>query len=361
MINKKALFVLLLCATIVTTSCDNEDIPTIAPPASGAIINPQVGGANQPNQVFIDLSKERQVAIERASWDLGFYTGSEYRVILNNTVSALARSLDKTDLNEVTAQDTLGFGAQLDVDVIFSSLFGRPPSWLSDVTNWADDPSGDLDKTAIDEISANTDDNQVYIINRGKNPDGSQRGWMKIRTIRNGAGYTLQYANIDATTFQEFSITKDNAIDFVTVSLDNGITEVLPEKAEWDFAFTVFLNQLSTGPGTIIPYAFNDFVIINTGRVEVAVIEQDDQVNYADFDFASVSGLEFSSDIDVIGSDWRTVGQPGSGLPPTINDDVFYVVKDTEDNYYKLQFTRLVDATTGERGNPQFMYDILTQ
>ena len=361
MIKKKALFGLFLCAIVTVSSCDNDDTPTVIPPATGSIIDPQVGGPDQPNQVFIDLSKGTQSAVNRDSWDLGFYTGSEFRVILNNTVSALTRSIDKTDLNAVTAQDTVGFGAQLDIDAIFSTLFGPPQPWLSETISWADDPSGDLNNTAIDEINADASANQVYIINRGKNPDGSQRGWMKIRTIRNGEGYTLQYATIGATSFQELNITKDSSVDFVNVSLDNGIAQALPEKTDWDFAFTVFLNRLSAGPNTIIPYAFNDFVITNASRVQVAEITQNDETTYEGFNLNDANGLDFSSAIDAIGSGWRTVAQPGSNQQTGVNENVFYVIRDTENNLYKLLFTRLVDPDTGERGNPQFMYDILTQ
>ena len=73
----------------------------------------------------------------------------------------------------------------------------------------ADHPDGDLTKTAIAEISESDAENQVYIINRGKNPDDSQRGWLKIRVLRNGQGYDLQYAEIDATEFETVTIDQE--------------------------------------------------------------------------------------------------------------------------------------------------------
>ena len=361
MIQKRIFYCLAIVGLIGSSSCSNDDTPQVDPPADGAIISPNVGGSNQPNQVFIDLSTETQSSVGRDTWDLGFYSGSEFRVILNNGAGALARSIDKNDLNSVTVDDTVGFGAQLDIDAIFGALFGPPPAWLPEAASWTDHPSGDLTRTAIAEVAANAGDNQVYIVNRGKNPDGSQRGWMKIRVIRDDAGYTLQYAAINATSFQEISITKDTDFDFAHVSFDNGITSVAPEKTNWDFVFTVFTNLLPVDVTTTIPYAFKDYVLVNGGRVEVAKVDVTSEVTYDDFTIGSIGSLNFEASANAIGSGWRTVAQPGSGQETGVKTDIFYVIKDTAGNYYKLRFTRLVDPVSGERGNPQFQYDLLSE
>lgn len=361
MILKKVTYCLAVIGIFAMTACSNDDTPTIDPPASGAIVDPSVGGPTQPNQVFIDLSKESQASVSRNSWDLGFHTGADFRVILNNSASTLARSIDKNDLNDVTAADTAGFGAQLNIDAIFGALFGPPPAWLFSAASWSDDPSGDLTKTAIAEVSATDTDNQVYIVNRGKNPDGSPRGWMKIRALRNSNGYTLQYAEIGETSFQELNITKNDDVDFVPVSFDNGIITSVPDKNDWDFVFTIFTNRLQVNPDVSIPYAIRDYILINANRVEVAMVEIAAGTSYEDFAIGAIGGLDFSTEVAAIGSGWRNVAQPGSNVETGIKDDIFYVVKDTDENYYKLRFTRLVDAQSGDRGNPQFQYELLVQ
>ena len=361
MIQKRIIYGLVLVGLASLTACSNDDTPSIDPPAEGAIVDPNVGGPDQPNQVFVDLSSETQSVVNRDSWDLAFYSGSEFRVILNNSVSALARSIDKSDLNAVTAEDTTGFGAQLDIDAIFGALFGPPQPWLAQASGWTDDPSGDLSNTAIAEVSATANNNQVYILNRGKNPDGTQRGWMKIRVIRNNDGYTLQYAEINATSFQELNITKNDNFDFVYASLDNGMVNVSPQKGDWDFVFTVFTNLLQVDANTSIPYAFKDYVLSNGNRVEVSTVEVTGDITYEGFAFGDIGSLEFSSAANAIGSGWRTVAQPGSGQETGVKADRFYVIEDTSGNYYKLRFTRLVDPDSGERGNPQFQYELLAQ
>jgi len=361
MIQRRIFFYLALVGICAFSACSNDDTPSIDPPASGSIITPTVGGSDQPNQVFIDLSTETETAVGRGTWDLGFFTGSDFRVILNNTASTLARSISKNDLNAITAADTVGFGAQLDVDAIFGSLFGPPPAWLPDAASWMDAPSGDLSQTAIAEVSETAENNMVYIINRGKNPDGSSRGWMKARILRSSSSYTLQYAKINSTSFQELTIDKDENFDFVNVSFDNGITSVAPRKTAWDFTFTVFTNLLPIYATTSIPYAIRDYILINADRVEVAQVDITATTTYEGFAIGSIGGLEFSSEVTTIGTGWRNVAQPGSSLETGVKEDIFYVIKDTAGNYYKLRFTRLLDPISGERGNPQFQYDLLPQ
>ena len=344
------------------SACSDDDGPIEEPAVEGAVIAPAVGGPDQPNQVFVDLSTEETYVVERNGWDLGFYSGSEFRVIINNPTSAFARAIDKTDLTTVTAEDTVGMGAQLDINAIFGALMSpQPPEWLGEATTWMDAPNGDISQTAIAAVSATESENQVYILNRGNNPDGSNRGWVKLRVLQNGNGYTLRYAEIAAESYQEIDITKDDAYDFVTINLDNAAEVSLPRKNDWDIMFSVWTNVIPFSATTSIPYAYKDYIVSNVDRIEVAVVEVTADVTYENFDFTGVGSLEFSTDYNAIGSGWRTTGAPGSDQGPGVVDTQFYVIKDTGDNYYKLQFTRLVDPVSGERGNAQFQYDLLVQ
>ncbi|MEC7753622.1 HmuY family protein [Roseivirga sp. UBA1976] len=341
-------------------SCTEDDGPVTIPPTESAVMDPSVGGPNQPNQVFVDLSTEIQTSVARNHWDLAFYTGSEFRVLLNNSTSALADELAKTDLTAVSAEDTTGWDARLDIDAIFGTLFGpQRPEWLPEAATWMDDPSGDLSTTAIASIKSNADDNPVYIINRGKNPDGSQRGWKKVKITRNGSAYVLQHANIGAESFEQLTIQKNADSDFVYVSFEDGIVSVAPSKTEWDMVFTVFTNLLPIDASTRIPYAYKDYILTNAGRVEVAQVQAEGDVTYEGFSHAQISTVSFKSQVSAIGSGWRVVAQPGSDQQTGVKEDVFYIIKDTESNYYKLRFTRLVDPVSGERGHPQFQYQLL--
>jgi len=319
-------------------------------------INVDGGGENYPNKVFIDLSAKRQTAIERTTWDFGFSSGSDFRVILNSSNGMMAKALDETDLNSVTAADTAGFGLQLSLDAVFAAITSdTPPSWVPEAITWIDDPSGDLNGTAIAAVSATVDENKVYIVNRGNGPGSTpvELGWKKIRIVRSGTGYTLQHADIAATTFSEIQITKDSKFSFQYVSLANGAVEVEPAKEKWDIAWTAFSNSTNFGSGPV-PYYFQDMILQNTNGVETAQVLTAD-IAYANFTEADLAGITFATSQTNIGSSWRSGGGPGSG--PSLKSDRFYIIKDADGNVYKLKFTALLQS--GERGKPAFEFELV--
>lgn len=312
--------------------------------ASGQI-DAAVGGELQPNSVFIDLSRSRQTAVPRDRWDLGFYNGSDFRVIINSSTFAMARPLTKTDLNAVNSGDTVGFVREMNIN-----------AFNTEAAAWVDAPDGDLAKTAIAEVSSDPTQNTVYIINRGTRPDGSPIGWKKIRIIRAGNAYELQHADINSTTFETITISKDGSKNFSYISFDNGAVTVEPENEDWDICFTNWTELFPFGPpGTFVPYGFKDFIIQNRNGVEAALVEED-MLTYNNFTLADVAGLSLSADLNTIGSSWRSGGGPGSA--PSIKTGQFYVIKDPEGNHYKVKFTRMY-SLEGERGHPQLEYQIL--
>ncbi len=329
------------------------------PVSSGATLDLEVGGDLQPNQVFVDLSKQTGTIVLKDSWDLGFYTGDDHRVVINSAVGMLVKSINKTDLSTVNASDTIGLSHQLDLDAIFASLFGPPPSWLSQASSWVDDPTGNLHNTAIKEISPDDADNPVYIVNRGKSVDGSQRGWMKIRILQQGEGYKLQYGPIDQEAFTEITIDKNPDFNFTYVSLDGQSVSVEPPKDSWDIAFTTYTNLIPIDATNSIPYMYKDYVIQNRNLNGVAQVLLSEGFDYETFTVSQIQDLEFSSNINSIGSSWRTVSTPGSGTETDVNKDRFYVLEDPDGNFYKLKFTAMLHSQTGERGFPQIQYELL--
>lgn len=329
--------------------------------ATQATMNPNVGGLQQPNRVFIDLSANRQTVRNRSDWDLGFSSeANEFRVVLNTASSMLAYPLDKTSLTEVTAQDTLVLGSRLDTDAIFSAIIlDTPPAWVTGAVAWMDDPTGDLSKTAIDEISATASENKVYIVNRGKNPNGTDRGWKKVRITRNGNGYTVEHADIASTTIQTIQVRKNADFRFNYVNFTaNNVVEVEPKKDEWDIAFTVFTNTFPLNPMNpalgVIPYVFQDVVIQNRYEVETAMV-LNSAVTYENFGVSNLSGLNYNSSQVAIGSGWRSI-MPQTG-ELSLRTDRFYIIKDADDNVHKLRFTAITQD--GERGRPRIEYALV--
>ncbi len=325
-------------------------------------IAPEVGGPNVPNQVFVDLSSGAVTEVPRASWDLGFYAGDDFRVAINGALKMAVKQLDINDMTLAVAVDnTVGVGEGGGSGVVN----GNPL--------YVDGPDGNIANTAIAEVSATDANNRVYLVNLGFNvatvaPNvgsvnayGDARGWRKIRILRDGNNYKLQYANVDATTFQEVSIAKNSAFNFTFFSFNtNAIVSAEPEKAKWDLSFTPFTNLTDFGAGSV-SYAFQDFVVTNRkGGTRAYQVLNSAGVSYADFTLANVNTANFdlatAIDQRAIGSGWRNGGGPTS--LPSVRDDRFYVLKDTAGNIYKVRFVGLTNAA-GERGNPSFEYQIL--
>lgn len=304
------------------------------------------GGATYPNKVFIDLSANRQVPVLRTTWDLGFLSDAgDFKVILNSSVGMMAKQVAKNDLTQVTAADTTGFWLEAAY-----SPFDPQPTQLP----YIDYPNGDLSRTAIGTISANAADNKVFIINRGTGVGvpAPERGWKKIRILRNAnGGYTLQQADIASSTFTSIEVPKNPAYFFNYVSFESGLVTVEPEKTKWDLAWTYsgYITNFGTGD---VPYLFQDIVFQNR-NVRVAKVLTNTK-SYAAFTAADTASVTFSNAQNAIASDWRVTTSGAS-----VRTDRFYIVQDGNNNYYKLKFTAITDA--GIRGFPAIEYALISK
>ena len=307
----------------------------------GGSVQLNAGGENFTQVAFYDLSRAEQTNTGTYSWDLGFYNEpGEFSVVLNSSAFTMARALDKTDLATVTPEDTATFASTMVVGFLSSP----------EAVAWVDHPGGDLSKTAFGEISATGSENRVFIVKR----DGN-RNWKKVRVLRNGDSYTLQYADIASTSFETAEITKDANFNFSFFDLDQGSVAVEPSKTEWDLVYGTHIEYAFNQEGEPLPYGFKDYITINRNDVEVAMVMTAD-MEYDVFSSSNVSSLTFATEINAIGSSWRQGGGPFS--EPALLDDRYYVIRDTENNVYKLRFTSLEDPVEG-RGFPEFIFELV--
>jgi len=315
------------------------------------------GGTLYPNKVFIDLSANRMSTYPRLDFDLGFASGPDYRVILNAANGMLAYATTKNDLAKVNAMDTVGLTSRFSLNAIFSAITSTDvPSWIAGTPAWIDDPSGNLAKTSISEIAATDTSNRVYIINQGMGVGAPAPAlpWKKIRVLRKGNGYLLQFADINASTFSEITINKNDVFNFQYIDFEKGVVSVDPPKDKWDICWTGFTNLTNLGAG-LVPYYFQDVIIQNTYKVQTAQILNTTK-SYENFGAADLASLDFGAQSQIkIGSNWRSGGGPTSG--PAIRNDRYYIIKDVAGNSYKLRFTAL--DSNGERGKPKFEYALI--
>ncbi|MCF8714089.1 HmuY family protein [Joostella atrarenae] len=322
--------------------------------AVGGVIAAEVGGPNEPNQVYVDLSSQTQTAIKRDTWDLGFYSGDEFRVVLNGAIYMAAAALESSDIDAITEADV----AELQPKVGVGTFNAESAAYI-------DNPTGKITETAISEISETSGDNKVYLLNLGSEigtdtpENGSidvtddSRGWKKIKINRDGDNYVLQYADLNETTHKEVTISKTSGYNYTHFSFTNeNSVSVEPMATKWDLNFTVFTNEI---PG-FGAYGYADYVATNLKSGAKAYQVSTEDFTYENFSVEDIDDASFIEDQRGIGSNWRNGGGPDS--LPSLKSGVFFVLQDAEGNFYKIRFTAFL-SESGERGYPAFEYALL--
>ena len=375
-----------------TTASADVSFTPIA--AISGVINGEQGGSNEPNQVYIDLSSNTQTAVRRDLWEIGLYNGTENRVFLNSSILVTAAELEGvTDILSTTESSDLPEAMELStvtVNTVAELLEGLPLSYgqygnIDTGTVFTDNKEGTLEGTAFAEVSTTADENHVYIVSLGSEiPEdpaevgsikttGDPRGFMKVRILSDGSSYTVQFADLNETeNFSEVTVQKDDNFNLTAFSLVNGQSvNVEPQKGSWDLNLTGVFSYYGVGnfgPTQIVAgLTYSDYVLHNNlggvGLYQVTTYAIDretgqrtdfDVPSYADFSRSDVVEADLVyDDRAIIASDWRSVFGGAA-----VKDDRFFILKDADDNYYKLLFTAFTNDE-GERGFPQFTYERL--
>lgn len=363
---KNIILTLCISSLFLTLSCLKEDDGIIEiPPLEGATIAPQVGGAAQPNQVWVDLSNPENSTVvnQRTDWDLGFYNGDKFKVILNNSILMAAAAVDSHDIDAVTESDFSELISILD------PAAGWPEIYIDDLAGKYLEENG----TAIAEISADEAENQVYLLKLGydtyQGSDippysvytiGESRGYKKVRILRNDENsYKIQYADLNASTHSEFIVQKSTTHHFSFFSFDSeNLVQIQPEKKNWDICFTIW-NNVIEGYGT---YTYPDFIINNTmdgvGTYQITTDPLTLESDYQNFTINDVDeSLFVYDDQRAIGSSWRSTVS-GTTSTPVVYGDRFYVLKDPDGILFKIRFLSMLDENN-MRGYPKFEYEPL--
>lgn len=340
---------------IIGSSCSKNNKDVLPPPvvSSGATmtLNGGEGGSAAQNTVFVDFSTGKQDSVKRNSWDLGFYSGSDFKVIINNTNGASIKKIAKTDLNLITEADFNVSDLTLNLGSTDASEFAK-----------IDDPreSNILNKTAIGTISAADADNKAFIII----PSGgthssvvSSDNAYKIRILRKNSGYTLQYAKLQDLTYKTIDISKNSNYNFNYFSLSQEkVATIEPVKSNWDIEWTWSIYY---DPKAGYIYSYSDIIFTNSlGNVTSLERVYANPTIAADafdkFSKDSIAKYSLLNQRDVIGAKWRnTTGTVG------VLKDRFYLIKDVTGNYYKIRFLNFIAADGGVRGKPILEYKLI--
>jgi hypothetical protein len=314
----------------------------ITSPGSRLTLEGKTSESNFTNNVYADLSANSTTLSNRKSWNLGFFHGGQYRVILNHSYQSSAAATPKTDINSVSLADTAS---------VPNLNFGLGATGTLALCDFWD---GDLTKTVIAEIAPNEANNKVYLVSFEGSKAKNQ--WFKVKINRNGEGYSVLFARIGENNIRTVNIPKNQDFNFTFLSLETAKTvPAEPRKNSWDIMWGYSTSNAGTVPPT--PYWFQDFISLNyTAGAEAAEVRTS-TVSYEAFAETNLNDLTFLKTRDAIGSKWRSTAP---GTLAGIRRDRFYIIKDPSGNYYKLRFNSMgIAGDGGERGKPVIEYALV--
>lgn len=312
-----ALKVFLPVILAIGFGCEKDELPK---PLSGesSVNTVQVSmGSDYANQLFFELSSASIVSQNnREIWDLGFACGTDARHIILNSSKYMA--LSKTTETDLTAVSS-----------------STPVSWIYD------DQSGEEDSSAF----YNWELDKVYILDRGVSITGQQIGKMKFQiTSIDESGYSIQWASsLNSQTSQTAFVPKNEAYNFTFFSFtSNQTVSVEPQKQAWDLCFSSYTYLYDDGT----PYLVTGVL---SNRNLVRVVES--ELSFDDIDFAYAETAVYSTEIDIIGYDWKFYDFDLATY--VIQYNKAYVLKSVEGLYYNIRFLDFYDQN-GNKGAPSF-------
>lgn len=331
----------LLCYGLLTmfygvffTSCFKEEMPIPRPPQGDTEVVQIPLTSKYNKQFFYDLFTNQIISSnDNTIWDLAFDTDDNgYHIWLNSSKLMQVYNTGSSDFDGITDD------------------FGSKWTW--------DYPEGTTDYNAIGEWGTFNSGNvasfrHVYIIDRGVNADNVKFGKRKVifETLNNGT-YRVRFAKMSGEDLHVIDIPKDNRYNRVYLSFDNGgqVVQVEPQKNSWDLQFTRYTHiffEFDT-----LPYLVTG-ALLNPAGVKVA---RDSSSRFNEITIDDIGSFNFIDDANVIGYDWKSFDIDDTKY--SIIPNIFYIVKDLEENYYKLRFIDFF-SDSGERGYPRFEYQRL--
>ena len=319
MISKLKNSAFVIACGLALFSCEKEELP-VAPYVPGDAELNEIGmEEDYRNQLYFDLETNTIVHSNlKIEWDLAFHSSLDHIVL--NTSKGMAVHHSNLSFEDLTSAENLDW------------------SW--------DAHSGDLDSTAFGIIALN----KLYVIDRGYSHLGIHQGYAKI-VIDNFDlnSFEVTYGEVSSVTPLNLTINRDLTRNMSYFNFDNGQVIIAPEKEDYDLIFTQY-THVFTNPTTA--YLVTG-VLLNRYETEAALYEEK---LFEEIVFSDVQDLPLSSSINVIGYDWKSYDL-GSGLFTTY-PEMNYILKTSEDRYYKLHFTSFYNEL-GLKGFPNIEFQEL--
>lgn len=273
-------------------------------------------GADYRYQAYYSLAEDKLVAVnDKYAWDVALTNEPEPRVVLNHAIPGLRVAVGPADWTEWVDEFAL--------------------DWLYDRPNGAHPAIG------------SSFPGKTLVLDRGLDPAGEHRGFLKFRFDIAGDSTILEVAELSGDNPRVFTAARDTAYFATQWSLEEGNVVLAPRSDRWDLVFTNYLHVYDpeTDP---FPYQVTGALLNPAGQHAAARF---DSTAFADFTAPTDLGFALSPAWDAIGFDWKRFD---FDLGYVVTEDLTFAVSAGEVDY-ALTFTGFTDEN-GERGTPTFAY-----
>lgn len=303
-----------------------------------------VTGFMYANDVYYSLETGTVDTAAMNNWDIAFTTSIYSVGVIANTVSGVeVYTWPLGDTADWATLDTTG--------ITWNMMFNSLETLEDGAFNFNQTGHPDYGWGEYGGMGLLTGDS-LYVV---KTVDGSYKKLVLLQKSYapnySGNLFTFKYANLDGSDEQsvEVNTTDYKAKNFVYYSIDEmEIVDREPVSEDWDLLFTKY-----TDFENYTPYYHVTGVLTNEDHIKVMEARETglDQASYM-----SYTDTAFSSDITIIGYDWKTFDF-ATGF--VLNDTLVYFIKDysnwnadekayMDSAYYKIYFTGFTGMSEGK-------------
>ncbi|MFA6403468.1 MAG: hypothetical protein WCX31_17875 [Salinivirgaceae bacterium] len=323
---KNLLFIAFIAFALVSCTEDEDPIVVVGPKIKTDSLTMDVRYAND---IYYSLKDGVISTPSRTEWDIAFYTNPQTSTIITNDGNGVVLYVwPNGKKGDWAAADTTGLST-------WSPLFNT----YSDTT-WE---NGAFDKNALghpdygwcvyNSTNHTLFGDSIHIV---KFNDGSvKKLFIEKRDATNNTFY-IQFSNLDGSDSTSAQIPCNSYLDKNLIHfsiINNQVVAHEPAKATWDLLFTKYAD-IGNNFGAVTG-------VLTNNKIQVAKM--------VDTDTASndYSNATFSKALNTIGWDWKTLHMETSPIYYTINPKTLFFVKDLNNNYYKIVFTKFAGSSTG--------------
>lgn len=332
---------IILLLSISLQSCFKKEEPIVLK-AGTSTISSCFLGANYEKQIYFDLSSNTFQEQQLENWDICFDANpSAYGVYRNSGYGIIVRKLDIYNLDEPNANN--------ENYILQQKVVSDDPNGKAETSAF-----GDWRNYFIKDQSTGVIKNGIYVIELNY-LTGIDR-FRRLQIINfNDSTYAIRITKLNQNTAPITEIKKNHNQNFTYYSFKNNgviIDNAEPNKNSWDIQFTQYAYTFFKNTPAEIPNYPVRGVLNNPNKIQVY---KDSAVTEFDkIDGTYIKNLQFSSNRDAIGFDWKDFDRNGTSTY-FVNTKITYIIKDTDGYYYKLRFIDYYNQLK-ERGYPKFEY-----